>query len=399
MKLDYKDGSEVFYSKKEEEAFAAEIKRIASERLWIKLPVTSFTPASAEFLNAEDPIAEDTQRQSNAIVFTENMGELYLSGWALKQFQERTESACGAMTRLQEQRFDAFILRLCEDVETYRKTNKNKETNVCFFEGKIRGFLGPNYRVMNPDEVFQTAKNSFQTLAEEVSFLAAYVSHNFYQVSYLLDSLDIRSAYAELLTSAGKETKQEQILLCAKVSTSDTGCASARIRLDIKVLEDNNKSRTLVLNSDKGVPHRGVDPLKKFSEYAEDVLAVYQKRIADLERLQDIPVNYWESCMEHIMLAADISKKLAMMTVEMRRNSFGPIDNALDLYFAICEAPAIAQRSGLAPKHSEIARKGANPQQLMDLEEKVCACLKKMIRGISRYDRPYDPSDRQKMEY
>lgn len=196
-----------------------------------------------------------------------------------------------------------------------------------------------DYSILPIDELLRSLEEKLTTRFPGNIFERGYCDHSFSSAEWTLPGQkeDLLGCYTKTLDACGKAHLSKRLMPAVRFVTSDTGVASAKVSALLLGL-----SAPIHIGGCVAVKHKNYAKLEDFSNALDQLFAQFSDRVAQLQHLLDVQLDYPINAMTRVCKALALPKKAAVEAIAMfeMANANAPA-TAHDVFFALQEIPFI----------------------------------------------------------
>lgn len=188
--------------------------------------------------------------------------------------------------------------------------------------------LSDDYRPIDAHQVFKAANKKIKKIGGE--FSSGEASIDYFSCKWIINNDELVSEYKKSFD--GRDWNVKPIL---SVTTSNTGFSAVNITPKFQ-----NSHCEFIIGKPLSVAHKGEGSVENVSEKLENIYAIFQKSIADLNKLKDIIIAYPINTFKNVAKAIGLQKKYALLALQDFESFIDdePIITAHDIYMGLTEA-------------------------------------------------------------
>lgn len=311
----------------EYDKFISDLKKV--EELTERVPV-SLKKLDVNIIKKD--VEGDLQLNIPGSVFENNItinnGEYVLRDDAIRSLCDRAKISGQSLTKISRSVLVSFLKECFKVV-------KDEDGLIIKIGDKVSAILSDGYKVLEVNDVFESANETFKTSLDAV-FLSAIISKEIFDAVWEIKKFksEILSCYSTSLFSS-KNTKP-----IIEVMTSNTGFSGANIYPKLK-----RGSLKFPIGKPLVLEHKGESSLKKFKENLELVYSLYKKSLKNFEDLKKIRIIHYKDCFKSVAKKIGLPKKYTALALE---DFLDEVDgqnsvSAFDIYLGMTEILAYAQ--------------------------------------------------------
>ena len=196
-----------------------------------------------------------------------------------------------------------------------------------------------DYAVLPIDELLKTLQGKLDDRFSGNRFETGYCDHAFVSASWTMPDQkeDLLGAYTRMLTSQGKAVMASKLVPGIRFLTSDTGVASAKVSALLA-----GGQYPIHIGGCIAVEHRRQSKIADFDSALDQLFAQFGDRIARLQKLMEVALDYPVNAMTRVCKKLGLPKKASIEAIAMYEMAYGggPA-TAHDVFLAMQEIPFI----------------------------------------------------------
>lgn len=196
-----------------------------------------------------------------------------------------------------------------------------------------------DYSVLPINELLKTLKAKLDLRFSGNQFNTGYCDHAMVSASFVMPDQkeDLLGAYTKLLASQGKSVIASKLVPGIRFMTSDTGVASAKVSALL-----TGGQHPIHIGGCVAVDHRRQTTIEDFDKALNQLFAQFGTRIARLEKLLEVTLDYPVNAMTRICKKLSLPKKASVEAISMYEMAYGSGPaTAHDVFLAMQEIPFI----------------------------------------------------------
>ena len=196
-----------------------------------------------------------------------------------------------------------------------------------------------DYSVLPISELLKTLQTKLDIRFPGNDFGTGYCDHLFTSASWRMPDQkeELLGTYTKLLASQGKGAMASRMVPAIRFMTSDTGVASARVSALL-----GSGQNTIHIGGCVAVEHRYQAKVSDFDTALDQLFAQFGDKVARLEKLLDVWLDYPVNAMSRICKKLSLPKKAALEAISMYEMAYGGgMATAHDVFLAMQEIPFI----------------------------------------------------------
>lgn len=219
----------------------------------------------------------------------------------------------------------------------------NEECLVLYRDDKVSAIHSGDkndYSVLPMYDLMQALLTGMDDLKFKYEFVSGFLDHSYCSASFAIKNKDIVEIYEPFMQKLGYVGKNKLVPVL-RFSSSDVATNGANLT---PYLTDGKLS--IQIGNDLSLTHKNNATVEQFAENVQNVYAIFQASVANLERLEKYKVEYPEDCFANICKKIGAANKYASEALSTFSATRSSTPNGLELYMALWEIITQLQNAG-----------------------------------------------------